>query len=109
MSPLSEKVLVVLITAPKGRKAQTLAKGLVAARLAACVNVVPGLISHYRWQGRLHRDPECLLVVKTTRKKVAQLKGWIKTHHPYSNAELICLSVVDGSADYLRWVAAQVS
>jgi periplasmic divalent cation tolerance protein len=99
----------VLITAPRGKRAEILAKGLVEARLAACVNVVPGLISHYRWQGRLCRDNECLLIAKTSAAKLSAMKRWIATHHPYSVPELIALPVVGGSKTYLAWLGEQVA
>jgi len=98
---------VVFITAPRGRRAEALARGLVEARLAACVNVVPGLVSHYRWEGEIRRDAECLLIVKTTPRKLRALERWVKAHHPYSVPELIALPVVAGSKDYLAWVTAQ--
>ncbi len=96
---------VVLITSPRGRKADTLAKGLVAARLAACVNVVPGVVSHYRWKGRMLRDAECLLIAKTSAAKLPALKRWIASHHPYTVPEVLALKIADGSKPYLQWLA----
>ena len=98
----------MLITAPRGRRAELLAKGLVTERLAACVNVVPGVISHYRWQGRLQRDKECLLIVKTTAARLTALKRWVSTHHPYTVPEVIALPVKEGSKTYLGWLSEQV-
>ena len=98
-----------MITAPRGKRAEALAKGLVAARLAACVNVVPGVVSHYRWRGKPCRDAECLLLVKTSRAKLPALKRWITAQHPYSVPELIALPVADGSKAYLDWLAAQLA
>lgn len=99
---------VVLITAPRGPKAGTLAKGLVTARLAACVNVVPGIVSHYRWKGKVQRDNECLLVAKTSTARLPALKRWIAENHPYETPELIALSVADGSKSYLSWLAGEL-
>ncbi|MDD5303431.1 MAG: divalent-cation tolerance protein CutA [Elusimicrobia bacterium] len=96
---------VVLITAPRGKKAELLARGLVTERLAACVNVVPGVVSHYRWQGRLCRDAESLLLVKTSAAKLPALKRWIASHHPYTVPEALALKVEDGSKLYLQWLA----
>ena len=96
---------VVLITSLRGRKAESLAKGLVEGRLAACVNVVPGVVSHYRWKGRLLRDKEALLVAKTTAAKLPSLKRWIAAHHPYAVPEVLALKVDDGSKPYLKWLA----
>lgn len=96
---------VVLITAPRGKKAEALAKGLVEARLAGCVNVMPSIVSHYRWEGRLRRDAESLLLVKTSSAKLSALERWISAHHPYSVPEMIALPVVAGSKPYLGWLA----
>lgn len=99
---------VVLITAPRGRKAEFLARALVTERLAACVNVVPGVVSHYRWQGRMCRDAEALLVIKTVSAKLPALKRWIASHHPYTIPEVIALKVADGSKAYLNWLAGEL-
>lgn len=100
---------VVLMTAPRGRKAELLARGLVTRRLAACVNVVPGVVSHYRWQGRLRRDAECLLVAKSSRAKLPALKRWIEANHPYAVPEVLALPVEDGAKPYLRWLAGELA
>lgn len=100
---------VVLMTAPRGRKAELLAKGLVTGRLAACVNVFPGIVSHYRWKGRLCRDAECLLVAKTSAAKLPALERWVASHHPYSVPEVLALKVDGGSKPYLRWLAGEVA
>lgn len=99
---------IVLITAPRGRKAGALAKGLVAARLAACVNVVPCVVSHYRWKGRMMRDGECLLIVKTSRAKLPALTRWIGKNHPYEVPEALALNVDAGSKGYLKWLAGEL-
>lgn len=104
MTPL---LRVVLVTAPHGRRAHLLAKGLVESRLAACVNVVPGVASHYRWEGRLHRDVEDMLIIKTRASKLKALERWVKARHPYSLPEILVLPVAGGSKEYLRWVAGQ--
>ena len=96
---------VVLITAPRGKAAEALAKGLVSARLAACVNVLPGAVSHYRWQGKLQRDAEALLIAKTSASKLPAFKRWIADNHPYEVPEVLALRVVDGSKLYLKWLA----
>jgi periplasmic divalent cation tolerance protein len=99
---------VVLVTAPRGRRAEALARGLVGARLAACVNVVPGLASVYRWKGKLVRDAESLLVIKTTAARVKAVERWLGSRHPYSVPEFLVLTVAAGSRGYLEWLAEQV-
>ena len=100
---------VVLITAPRGRKAEAVAKGLVSARLAACVNIVPGVVSHYRWKGKIQRDAECLLVAKTTVAKRPALMLWVATNHPNETPEVLALRVDSGSKAYLAWLAGALS
>ena len=99
---------VVLVTAPRGRKAEELAKGLVEARLAACVNVVPDVVSYYRWREKIHRDPESILVIKTAAGRLPALKRWIAARHPYSTPEVLAVKGADGSASYLAWLGAQL-
>lgn len=98
---------VVLMTAPRGRRAEELARGLVAERLAACVSLAP-VLSRYRWEGRLRRDAESLLIVKTSRAKLPALKRWVGERHPYAVPELLALEVSDGSKAYLRWLAGEL-
>ncbi|MDE2492172.1 MAG: divalent-cation tolerance protein CutA [Elusimicrobia bacterium] len=99
---------VVLVAAPRGRRAEALARGLVAGRLAACVNVVPGLTSVYRWKGKVVRDPEALLVIKTTAARLPALERWVRKNHPYEVPELLALPVAAGSRPYLAWLSEQV-
>ena len=73
-------------------------------RLAACVNVVPGIRSIYRWEGKTEDDEEVLLIAKTTAEKVEDLTIRVKEVHPYSVPEIIVVPVVAGSDAYLRWV-----
>ena len=100
---------VVLMTAPRGRKAELLAKGLVTERLAACVNVVPGVVSHYRWKGRLRRDAECLLVAKTEAARLPALESWVAANHPYAVPEVLAVTVDRGAKPYLRWLAGELA
>lgn len=97
-----------MITAPRGKKAEILARGLVKERLAACVNVAPAIVSHYRWEGKLHRDAEALLIVKTSTVKLPALIRWIEKNHPYSIPEVLALPVGSGSKPYLKWLAGEL-
>jgi periplasmic divalent cation tolerance protein len=101
--------LVVLCTAPTVEVAAVLARALVEARLAACGNVVPGLRSIYRWQGRVEDQPEVLLVLKTTPERFPALRDELLRRHPYEVPEVLALPVEAGSATYLEWLAAQVA
>ena len=102
------EALVVLCTAPTVEVAAALARALVEARLAACGNVVPGLRSIYRWQGRVEDQPEVLLVLKTTRERLPALRDELVRRHPYEVPEVLALPVEAGSGTYLEWLAAQV-
>jgi periplasmic divalent cation tolerance protein len=99
---------VVLVTVPNAKVSRSLARGLVEKRLAACVNETP-VTSHYRWNGKLCRDREVLLVIKTRASLFAKVKRFVKENHPASVPELIALPIVDGSRDYLFWLALETT
>ncbi len=96
--------LVVLTTCPDQATGEKIARALVEEGLAACVNLVPGLVSIYRWEGRLCRDPEVLLVTKTRRGRLPALRRRIQALHPYSVPEILALPVTAGSPAYLQWL-----
>ena len=102
------ELVIVLTTMPDDQRADVLARTLVAERLAACVNVHAPMISTYRWQGTIARDPERQLVIKTMRGKLQDLESRLRTLHPYELPEFI---VIDGEASdaYAVWVAEAVS
>ena len=93
-----------LTTCPDEPSAESLARALVERRLAACVNIVPGVRSFYRWEGEIHDDGELLLLIKTA-ASVDALRAAIDELHPYDVPELAALEIADGSPAYLRWVA----
>jgi periplasmic divalent cation tolerance protein len=96
--------IVVLSTAGSEDEARAIARGLVESRLAACVNVVPGLRSVYRWKEELREDSEWLLVIKSRRDLFAALEEKLGRMHSYEVPEVVALAVVDGSSGYLAWV-----
>ncbi|MDF1703126.1 MAG: divalent-cation tolerance protein CutA [Planctomycetota bacterium] len=98
---------ILLSTAPPA-KARTVAAALVEERLAACVNLVPGLRSIYRWKASVHDDPETLLIIKTTAERIDALAARLKVLHPHEVPELLALSPEQGLAPYLAWLAASV-
>ncbi len=99
--------LVVLVTTPTPDRAAEIARALVEERLAACGNVVPGLRSVYRWEGKVHDDAEALLVLKTTRARFEALRDRVLALHPYEVPEVIALPVEAGRARYLQWIAGE--
>src|SRR5262245_56208192 len=101
--------LVVLTTLEKQEDGARLAALLVEHELAACVQILPPMISIYRWQGAIERANEVLLLIKTTRAVYPRLEDTIKENHPYQTPEIVALSVEAGSDDYLNWLVASVN
>ncbi|MGH7869279.1 MAG: divalent-cation tolerance protein CutA [Candidatus Dormibacteraceae bacterium] len=104
---MTDKV-VVLITARNLEESKTIARHLVELELAACVNILHPMRSIYRWQGKIEDQKECLLLVKSTRALFRNIETEVKRVHSYETPEIICLPVVDGSLDYLKWVEESV-
>ncbi len=98
------EVLLALSTLPDETLATALAKTLVEERLAACVNILPGIRSVYAWQGELCDDNEVLMMIKTTNVRLPALRERLSALHPHDVPELIALPVVDGLPPYLQWV-----
>lgn len=96
--------IVVLVTAGSAGEATKIAQHLVESRLAACVNIVPSVRSIYWWKGKVARDRETLLVIKTRKKMFAKLKGAVLAMHSYATPEIIALPVIAGSPAYLKWI-----
>jgi periplasmic divalent cation tolerance protein len=103
------EALVIFCTCPDQATAGRLAAGLVERRLAACVNVLGGIRSIYRWQGAVSDDEEVLMVIKSTDSRYPRLERWIREHHPYEVPEIVAAPVSRISGDYLDWVVAATS
>ena len=101
---MKELALLVYCTVPNAEEAKSIARLLINKKLAACCNVVPGLISLYLWQGKLAEEKEVLLLIKTSPKKYNQLEKEIKMLHSYSVPEIIATPVVNASQAYLDWI-----
>lgn len=101
--------IVVLSTAGSPEQADLLARELVTRGLAACVNVVPGIRSTYRWQGKICQDGELLLVIKTLEGQFERVREAIRELHSYDLPEVIALPVRQGDPSYLEWIAAGAS
>lgn len=99
--------IVVLCNCPDEINAMLIAETLVAERLAACVNRIPGIASTYRWKGQIQHDTENLLVIKTTRDRFEALRERILTLHQYELPEVIAVDIAAGHAPYLDWIDAQ--
>ena len=96
--------IVVFMTAANGEEAARLADMLVGAHLAACVQILPEIESVYRWEGKIERQSEVLLLAKTTMSKFDELEREVRALHSYETPEIIAVPVMDGSAPYLEWL-----
>jgi len=96
--------VVVLTTAGSEEEARKIADALIERRLAACVNVVGGVTSVYRWEGTIQRDPEVLMIIKSTEARLEALKNRVAELHSYQVPEIIAVPVSEGWPAYLDWV-----
>lgn len=103
------QALLILTTLPDPDTARQLARQLVEARLAACVNVLAPCTSVYRWQAQVQEDAETPLLIKTSADRYAAVETFLVQHHPYELPEIIALPIVQGLAGYLDWVRAETS
>ena len=104
---MTDKV-VVYTTCGNITEAESIARNLIDNRLAACVNVVPGLLSYYRWQGKVENDTELLLMIKTAGSLVDEVRNALETLHSYDLPEMIVLPIIGGSPNYLEWLEQEV-
>lgn len=104
---MTDKV-VILVTAASRQECRKIARHLVEEKLAACVNITPTVESVYRWEGKVTAEKEFLLVIKSSRELFAEIKAEISKIHSYHTPEIICLPIIDGSRNYLQWVADSV-
>lgn len=100
--------IVILSTCADLAEAERIAHSLVKDRLAACVNVIPGLKSIYRWKGAIEESSEHLLVVKTSRELFEKVQNYLSAVHSYEVPEAIALPIVDGAPNYLNWLAGEL-
>jgi periplasmic divalent cation tolerance protein len=105
MMKSGKRFALALVTAPDLKTGRRLAQAVLTARLAACVNLIPEIESHYWWQGKIESGREVLLVLKTTTQRLKALEKLIVAEHPYDTPEFIIVSLEGGSRRYLDWVA----
>ncbi len=99
------KDVVIFITSGSNEEANRLARTLVEEKLAACVNILPGVESLYWWKGKIESSKEWMLVVKTQGKMVRRVVKRVKEIHSYEVPEIIALPIVEGNRDYLKWIS----
>lgn len=100
---------IVFSTAGSQEEAQKIARELVERRLAACVNVIGPISSTYWWRENVEISEEWLLIVKTSADQFASVSRWIKELHSYDLPECIAIEIMDGSREYLDWIAASMT
>lgn len=96
--------VVILVTAGSRKEAGKIASGLIREKLAACVNIIGGVHSLFRWQGKIDSAKEVLLVIKTRKQLMGKLIKKIKSLHSYEVPEIIALPVICGDKKYLKWL-----
>ena len=109
MDRAGTNTLLVLTNLPDADTAKTLAAALVGERLAACVNVLAGCTSIYRWKGAVEEAQEVPVLIKTNAERYADLEAGIRRLHPYEVPEIIAVRIVDGLPEYLAWVADETA
>lgn len=100
---------IILSTIDGQAKAEEIAGTLVSARLAACVNILPGILSVYRWKGQIEKEPETLLIIKTRGDRVGEVMRRIAEIHPYEVPEVISLEIGEGYQPYLDWIHSETA
>ncbi|MDO9119766.1 MAG: divalent-cation tolerance protein CutA [Nitrospira sp.] len=103
------EIIVVFVTVPGLKEGSRISRAVLTSRLAACVNVIPGIRSMYQWKGKLVQEKEAMLVMKTTRLRYRKLEQKIKQLHPYELPEVIAIPLICGSSQYTEWVTREVA
>jgi periplasmic divalent cation tolerance protein len=106
---MEDGAIVVLCTAPDQEQGAKLARGLVENKLAACVNVLPGLRSFFTWQGNVEDDAEVQLFIKTRKARFDEVQRWLNENHPYDVPEMLALPVEAGNKEYVDWLHEETS
>ena len=104
-----KQYVVVLCTCPDDVVGAQVAQAVVADGLAACVNRLPGVVSTFRWEGRVQEEREVLLVIKTARERLESLTARIQALHPYELPEVVAVPVTGGLEKYLAWLGESVA
>jgi len=100
---------MVFSTAENREQAERIAEKLVESRLVACVNIVPGIRSIYRWNDAVQKDDEVLMIMKTTQEKFHELEAMVRSLHTYDVPEVLSIAIHEGSEGYLKWLENSVS
>ena len=102
-----EPVVFIYTTYPSLVEAERAGRVLVERRVAACVNILPGMISHYRWEGQIERAEEVVMIVKTRAALAEAVRDAVRQMHPYTTPAVAVLPVTGGDPDYLAWIVGE--
>src|SRR4051794_18983222 len=102
-----QQAILILTNVPDEQTAHRIARMLVEQRLAACVNMLPGVRSVYQWQGAVEEAGEITLLIKTTQERYVELEAAINATHPYDVPEIIAIPIIDGLPAYIDWIVAE--
>lgn len=105
----ASKFKIILVTAPDLKVARKLADSALKEKLVACANLVPGIESHYWWQGKIESSPEVLMLMKTTAKNLSALEKLIVSNHPYDTPAILAVPINAGNEKYLKWLKASMT
>lgn len=106
---MADEYRLVYMTAGTREEAQAIADALVEASLAACVNIIDGMMSVYRWQGKLHHDEEVVMIAKTTERCLEALIDRVKELHSYDCPCIVALPLEGGNPAFFEWISRQVN
>lgn len=106
--PADTRHIVIFITASSDKEAKKIADLLLSRRKAACINIISGVDSSFWWKGKVDVARESLLIIKTKASALSQVIELVKTMHSYEVPEIIAIPIIDGNADYLSWIDAEV-
>ena len=102
-----DRAVFVYTTYPSVVEAEQAGRAIVERRLAACVNILPGMVSHYWWQGALERGEEAVMIFKTRASLAEKVRGAVKAGHSYTTPSILVLPIEGGDPDYLGWIFAE--
>jgi periplasmic divalent cation tolerance protein len=105
----NDKAVLIYSTYPTQELAESIGAFLVDARLAACVNVMPSMTSIYRWEGKLNRESETVMIVKTRSSLAERVINEVRSRHTYANPALTVIPVQGGSPDFIDWIFSETS
>jgi periplasmic divalent cation tolerance protein len=104
-----ERAVLVYTTYPSVVEAEKAGRAIVERRLAACVNILPGMVSHYWWQGAIERGEEAVMIFKTRASLADKVRAAVKASHSYTTPAILVVPVEGGDADYLGWIMAETA